>query len=173
MLIVNAPSPGFDDPIALLRACHEKVRRFAGLSLRLDEHVKVSGADDIARKAASDILRYFNLAAPLHHDDEEQDLFPALRELGDVTLTNTLDELEAEHEDLARLWLAVRGWLDDIVAGNPCPGPIELADFATRYTAHADREERDVYGATDRLPAPIVKALGLRMSQRRSDAIHT
>ena len=39
---------------------------------------KVAGADAEAAESATSIRRYFNEAAPRHHEDEEIDLFPRL-----------------------------------------------------------------------------------------------
>ena len=47
---------------------------------RLVPHVAAHGVDRAASEAAQAVLRYFDLAAPDHHADEEQDLFPALLE---------------------------------------------------------------------------------------------
>ena len=42
------------------------------------------------------ILQYFNHAAPLHHDDEEKDFFPALIEKAPQA-KESVDELERQH----------------------------------------------------------------------------
>lgn len=163
-------APSFDDPIALLLACHEKVRRFAHLSLRLDAHLTAHGVDSEASTAAGNILRYFDIAAPLHHADEENDLFPALRKLGDPALSKALDTLEAEHVKLAELWRAVRPWLESISQQGSPVRPATLTDFATRYIAHANQEEATVYPATQRLARATLDQLGRHMSQRRQSA---
>lgn len=163
--------PSFENPIALLLACHEKVRRFADLTVRLDKHLTTYGIDDEARAAAGNILRYFDVAAPLHHADEEADLFPALRELGKPQLTNAIDDLENEHDALAKLWLAVRPWLDAIAHERATVRPPLVNEFASRYIAHANREEREVYPDARSLSPAVIQALGLRMSQRRGQAL--
>lgn len=161
-------APTFDTPVDMLRACHDQVRRFSTLSLRLCDHVTQHGADDQASQAAANILRYFNVAAPLHHADEEDDLFPALRRLNDPVLTATLDALEAEHEELAQLWTStVRPWLQDISRQEAVAPPAAVAAFAQRYPAHAAREEREVFDLAHRLAADTLAGIGTRMRQRR------
>lgn len=160
-------TPSFEEPLALLTACHDKVRHFAALSLKLDIHLAQKGNDEEAREAARSILRYFDLAAPLHHADEEEDLFPALHALGDSKLNCSLDELEAEHVELAVLWQAVRRWLEAVAQNGLLARPIELDEFALRYPAHADREEAEVYGAASLLSATELSKIGVRMCQRR------
>lgn len=139
---LSVPGPTFEQPLEMLTACHDKVRRFARLAERLAGHVDQHGADDEARQAAASILRYFDLAAPLHHADEEADLFPALRGLGDPVLNEALAQLEAEHVTLGACWQAVRPWLITIEQGSPHAAPPVLTRFAEDYPAHADREER-------------------------------
>ena len=167
MFSTAASLPGFDSPIELLLACHEKVRRFAGLCSRLEQHAARHGADDEARAAAASVLRYFQLAAPLHHADEEEDLVPALRELGDASLTASIDELDAEHEYLGELWCCVQPWLEAMSLGTRHPAPPELEAFSTLYPEHALREEREVYPAAVRLPHDRLAGIGQRMAQRR------
>ena len=60
----SSPAVGFDQPFEMLEACHERVERSLGLLLRLAEHLVSHGADEQARDAARDVLRYFDLAAP-------------------------------------------------------------------------------------------------------------
>lgn len=159
--------PGFDDPLALLLACHDKIRHFARLSLRLEDHVRRHGADQAAMTTALAILRYFDVAAPLHHADEEEDLFPALRNLGDSEVDAQIASLEIEHADLLTLWLPVRGWMQLIAAGRAHPAPSALPAFARLYPAHADREERRIFAAARRLPPERLQALGHAMAARR------
>lgn len=170
LLNQSSPPASFAEPLALLQACHDKVRRFAGLTLLIDAHLGRHGADAQAADAAADVLRYFDLAAPLHHADEEEDLFPALRELGDAYLLRSMDALETEHRDLERLWRAVRPWLVAVAEGGVPVRPAELADFARRYPAHADREEAEVYPQAHRLGADSLAALGRAMEARRGAA---
>ena len=48
----NAPAVGFEQPFAMLEACHERVQRTLGLLQRLRDHVRAQGADEQARQAA-------------------------------------------------------------------------------------------------------------------------
>lgn len=61
----------FEDPQAMLEACHDRVQRMCTLLERLTEHAGLHGADTQARQAATDVMRYFDLAGPHHHQDEE------------------------------------------------------------------------------------------------------
>ena len=69
---------GFDTPFEMLEACHERVQRSLDLLQRLTDYLHTHACDDSARQAARDVLRYFDMAAPLHHEDEELHVFPLL-----------------------------------------------------------------------------------------------
>ena len=154
-------------PLELLYACHERVRRFTALAGRLAAHVADHGADEQARDAASQILRYFELSLPNHHADEEEDVFPALRGLNDVALAGAIAALEAEHAVLDTLWQEAAPWLRAVAQGEARVAPETLAQFVAAYAVHTEREEREVFSAIDRLPASTVDAIAQRMRARR------
>src|SRR3990167_2202395 len=168
--LLQPGAPSIDDPIELLQACHDKVRRFAGLTLRLRAHLAERGPDAQAQEAARSILRYFDMAAPLHHDDEDHDLFPALRTLGQPELTARICELEAQHESLGRLWQALHPWLTATAEGQTCTPPAEVDEFATAYPAHAASEEAQVYPAAAQLSTEQLRQISDAMVRRRTPA---
>ena len=161
-------APHIDEPIALLLACHEKVRHFAQLSLKLRDHLADKGPDSQAQEAAHAILRYFNVAAPLHHDDEEVDLFPALRLLGHEGLNRSMAQLQAEHAELAALWHSLDAWLNATSQGLPHACPSSVADFARCYLAHAQREEAEVYPFAVQLRPEQISGICAAMVARRT-----
>ena len=81
---LHTPGAGFDEPFEMLGACHDRVRRSLDLLQRLRDYLKTHACDDSARQAARDVLRYFDIAAPLHHEDEELHVFPPLLAGGDA-----------------------------------------------------------------------------------------
>jgi len=166
----RSPGAGFDEPIEMWLACHERVRRFARLLGRLVHHVSQRGADDEAREAATAIRRYFNEAAPRHHEDEEVDMFPLLRERGaDPTVLEVLDRVEADHVAMAGLWRQLDAVLARISAGEPAvPDEALVAQFATMYDAHIDAEENILLPALRRVVAAAEwNAIGRAMAERR------
>lgn len=68
----------FAEPIEMLYACHGKVRRFCGQVAMLSDYIAENGCNQIVLQTIRQITRYFNVAAPLHHEDEEEDFFPLL-----------------------------------------------------------------------------------------------
>ena len=96
-----APAAGFEQPFDMLAACHERVERMLQLLERLAAHLPGHGCDRAAIDAAHDVMRYFDLAAPAHHLDEELHVLPALRRAGDDAFAA---QLEQEHRELQRRW---------------------------------------------------------------------
>jgi len=70
--------PDFDDPLGVLRACHERMLAQCNTLQGLVTHVAHNGVDDEARSAIGNVIHYFTTSALHHHQDEEQDLFPLL-----------------------------------------------------------------------------------------------
>lgn len=159
----------FETPIAMLIACHDRVRQYAALTETLARHVQKNGADAAAVAGAQSILRYFDVAAPLHHQDEDEDLFPALLSTGSPELVRNIEDVMAEHDELGALWQQVRTGLLAIVAGDAQGLDLALAQqFAQSYPAHAAREEADIYPhAAELLNAALLAQLGKNMAQRR------
>lgn len=162
-----AAPPSFESPVEMLQACHDKVRHFAALAPKLARHLQDKGLDQQARDAAQAILRYFDLAAPLHHADEDEDLYPALIALDDEALNTHIKQVSAEHADLGQLWQAMRPWLLDISMGLPHPAPAAVAAFAHQYPAHAQAEESLIYPSATRLNGPTMAAISQKMQKRR------
>lgn len=163
-------APSIDDPIELLLACHEKVRHFSALVPRLRDHLQQTPqeVDAQARDAAKAILRYFSIAAPLHHEDEEADLFPALKQTArGAEVHLAMAELQAEHGQLAQLWQSLTPWLQAISQGQPCDVPDGVDEFAMRQAAHAAREEAQVYPFAAGLGSEQIQAIAAAMVRRR------
>ena len=70
----------WNEPIDMLYACHSKVKRFCKQLTILPGYLEKNGVNQAVLNDVKTILQYFNHAAPLHHDDEEKDFFPALIE---------------------------------------------------------------------------------------------
>jgi hemerythrin-like domain-containing protein len=163
-----APAAGFDQPFELLAACHDRVERSLALLERLAGHLRAHGADEAARSAARDVLRYFDLAAPQHHEDEERHVLPALRSQGQVALA---ERLQAEHVRMAQAWARVRPGLDELVQGRAEAALADWPawrDFAVLYRAHAALEDASAFpAARAALDAAAERAMGREMAHRR------
>ena len=169
----RTPGAGFDQPIEMWLACHERVQRFTALIGRLAEHLGTHGADEDAQVTATSIRRYFNEAAPRHHEDEEVDMFPRLRERLDIehdrTVLDVLDQVEADHLEMDGLWKRLDAMLAEIAGGKAITLDQSLNDrFATMYRHHIDAEERVLLPALKRVMRKgDWQAVGRAMAERR------
>lgn len=167
------PAVGFEQPFEMLEACHERVQRSLGLLARLVEHVDRAGHDEQSRAAARDVLRYFELAAPLHHEDEERHVFPRLLAGGDAALRATVARLRDDHERMGVLWRGLRGTLEAWTRPDSA-GAVEPAlraqarAFAALYAEHIPIEEGLAFPAARAgLDAPGLVHMGEEMQARR------
>jgi len=173
-LLDAAPSTSFDEPFDMLAACHHRVERTLGLLELLLVHLDAQGCDASAQQAARDVLRYFDVAGPAHHEDEERHVFPVLAARGDPALDALVARLAAEHAEMAAQWQRLRVDLDQVVSsGWTATMAADMAmrsrAFAALYRAHIAVEERDAYpAAAPRVDASARAAMGREMAARRS-----
>lgn len=171
----RTPAVGPDAPFEMLVACHERVHRSLDLLRRLQQHLADHGASDHTMQAARDVLRYFDLAAPLHHQDEELHVFPPLLSGADADLRAVVQRLQQDHLNMEVHWAAARVVLLAVAAPAVSPAaPLtaehtaRLEDFAALYEQHIVDEEAFVYPAAQAcLGAAEVSAMSTDMARRR------
>ena len=96
---IGAQAHNFSDPTGLLSDCHRRIEMFLGALERVATVVDRPLTEE-TRAALESALRYFREAAPKHTADEEESLFPRLRQihLPDVeTAIEALEPLEHDH----------------------------------------------------------------------------
>jgi hemerythrin-like domain-containing protein len=170
--LLNAPpAAGFDQPFELLAACHDRVRRSLDLLQRLIAHARRHGADDQAVSAARDVLRYFDIAAPLHHEDEERHLLPLLRASGEPALVQAAERMAADHAQFAVQWASLAAMLRELSEGRE-PGLDALqaaADaFCRLHDSHLALEDDIAFpAAAARAGEPERCAMSADMAARR------
>ena len=142
-LFVTAPD--FDDPIGLLLACHNKILRHCETLEQLPAHLVSHGPDEEARQAAGRVLKYFCQAERLHHDDEEQNLFPLLTAHPDFpeNLRAPLHNLSLQHRDLEKAWSKLSQDLEAIVAGKEVH--LSPTAFIAMNRAHIILENNEIF----------------------------
>jgi len=149
--LAPGPSSGYEQPFEMLKACHERVQRMLGLLTRLREHVAGHGADESARQAARDVMRYFDQAAPQHHLDEERHVFPVLLQHGDAQTQAVVRRLQRDHVAMESGWKVARAVLnalaDGLLPALDAQAESTLADFAALYGEHIRAEEGIAYPA--------------------------
>ncbi len=166
----RGPAVGFEEPFEMLGACHDRVERMLALLERLAAHLPAHGADAQAADAARDVMRYFDQAAPKHHEDEERHVFPVLRASGRPELEALAERLHADHLRMAEAWVGMRAALAAIERGHwPAGAAFDaVAPFAAAYRTHIEAENTLAYphAAADIVGAAR-DAMGKEMASRR------
>jgi len=165
-----------DEPLDALQACHQGIEFELGVLENFAAHLAVRGSDEAARSAARAVVRYFDTVAAAHHRDEDEDLFPLLREAaardGRDEICATLYELQREHQSMDRLYAQVRAELQAIAAGESARLDSGLvARFAWIYRRHTSMEGALLLPYARQAIGPAQRAaLGERMAARRQAA---
>lgn len=169
-------APGFDQPIAVLKHCHDRIRKQIRTLQNLRTHCAKNGADREAQQAAAAVLRYFNQAAPNHHADEEEDLLPMLAATasGDDArlLAKLAPRILAEHAAMHETWHRLELELQAIASGTAAMlTEATVTAFCDAYTAHMELEETHIATMAKRLfSAAQMATLGNAMRARRGIA---
>jgi len=167
-------APTFEQPFEMMTACHERLQRMLGLLGKLAGHLGQHGADEQARQAARDVMRYFDKAAPQHHRDEELHVFPPLLAQGEPATVAVVNRLRADHVQMEEQWQAVRAVLaalaDGALAGLTAEQQTRMDAFAALYSDHLVAEEDIAYPAARALLGQAALAAMGREMQARRDA---
>ncbi len=170
---LTGPAADLEAPLEMLSACHGRVERQCATLRRLVPHLAAQGADEQARTAAANVMRYFDTSAKHHHADEEEDLFPALIESmaasDAVCLRGLIDSLKADHRALEAAWRRLRLVLERIAAGEPAPlAADDVEALVGLYERHIAREESELLPMAARLLSENELArIGRAMRERR------
>lgn len=148
---LRSPAVGYEAPFEMLEACHERVQRMLALLQRVRAYAREHGCDDQVTSAITDVMRYFDNAAPQHHLDEERHVFPAVLSQQDAGLTALVLHLQQDHRQMEALWSQVRVLLTSVL-DTPRSQPVfqvqdnALLDaFSDLYERHIADEEGKIY----------------------------
>lgn len=161
-------APDFNDPLGLLRACHERVLKHCDIVENLATHLADKGPDLEASEAAGKIHRYFSTAAKHHHEDEEQDLFPRLARQS-LKLADLIHSLKHDHQQLDALWSEIAPLLARPAAIEDMDAFHKLARrFAEAYRSHVKRENNELLETAQHiLSSDELRQIGQAMAERR------
>ena len=167
-LPIDAAAPDFNDPLGLIKACHQRMLGFCDLLEKLVVHRMENGIDPEFKQAAQKVHRYFSTAGVLHHMDEEQDLFPLL--IGQsLKMATIIHELKQDHVAMNKAW-------EDLSTALARPASLEeMPDFEQRvyefnnlYRKHIKAEEENFLSiAQHMLSQAQLDKLGKSMKDRR------
>jgi len=173
---IGAKTHNFTDPIGLLSDCHRRIEMFLGSLQAVADVVDQPPTEDV-RRALESALSYFCQAAPKHTADEEETLFPRLRQMRNPEVEaafSRVEKLEEEHRFAALLHEAVeRIGTEYLSNGNLADG--EIADFrrsvaslAAIYKQHISIEDELIFPLASRmLSASEKQEVASEMAGRR------
>ena len=174
---IGAKAHNFSDPTGLLSDCHRRIEMFLQSLERVASVIDRPLTDETGT-ALESALRYFRDAAPKHTADEEESLFPRLREihLSSVEAAiERLDALEQDHLLAEALHLEVEQLGQRyLAAGNlDCTGVESfrkaIASLVSIYKQHIGVEDELVFPLAARLLSSAEKAaIADEMAARRN-----
>lgn len=173
---IGAKAHNFTDPTGLLSDCHRRVEMFLGTLEAVAQTIDSPPAEE-TRRALGSALRYFEQAAPKHTADEEESLFPRLRQVQHPEVQSAfsrLDQLEEEHQWAAPLHAKVeRLGAQYLSTGGLSSPEVEefrksVASLASMYKQHIGVEDELVFPLAARLLSDADKsAIADEMAGRR------
>jgi len=169
--IQTSPKPSSDkeDAISLLLGCHQRIRHFTEVALRLAQNPEAPVSD--RSEAARSVLRYFQVALPLHEADENESIYPRLRRklppgaLADANeaMVRQHTEIDAVIAELIPQWQSVAA-----AAGQPPELLSRTSHLQQLWDVHLSVEEEHVVPALrQHLTADDLNAIRNEMSVRR------
>lgn len=175
--IDGKPLAGFDQPLEMLCDCHRRVEHFLDLQLRVAQQYQYHPLDHEARAALENSCTYFTESAPKHTADEEESLFPRMRQAEDLSTTcqQSMQRLEDDHKRADQLHADIEAILRLWLHGNqPLPEDRgkrlieQLIDLRELYREHIRIEEQEVFpeAAQTLVPRQLFE-VGDEMRKRR------
>ena len=173
---IGAVTHNFSDPTGLLSDCHRRIFMFLG-SLGAIAWIIHCPLTDKARGGLDSALRYFREAAPKHTADEEESLFPRLRQVHHPDIQCALarlEELENDHRWAAPLHAEIERLGQHYLSrGTLSPTDGEgfrkaVASLTSMYQHHISVEDDVVFPVAARLLSSAQRAaIADEMATRR------
>ena len=167
------PDSGFDDPIGMLKDCHRRIERFLGILCLVVVRAQDRSLSAKERDAVQAALEYFRTGGQRHTKDEEESVFPRLRNAAADSLEE-IDRLEADHREADQLHGSVerlyRNWMEDGELSSRETGQLlaETARLKELYSKHIQVEETIVFArAAESLDRQAIAEIGTEFRARR------
>ncbi len=167
------PDSGFDDPLGMLRDCHRRIEGFLGILYVAVDRAQgrsLTGEESDAVRAA---LQYFRTGGQRHTADEEESLFPRMRESDSASLAE-IDRLEGDHREANILHTSIERLYEhwahsgELKSGDTQQLLTDVARLKQLYSDHIQVEETIVFArATQVLNNQQIAAIGTEFQARR------
>jgi iron-sulfur cluster repair protein YtfE (RIC family) len=131
---------GHHDAFAILHDCHEHILERLGKLETLGRELKSAPVIEERHLAVlADVLTFLDTAVPMHSADEEQTLFPRLREaIGPSAGHTPMDCMEQEHVQHQALLAALKR---AVVKRDPAATAQAALSIVSEYREHIGKEE--------------------------------
>ena len=143
--------PKTEDAVDLLTGCHDRIRHFTGVAVKL-AHAQGAAPQEIVQAAAG-VHRYYSVSLPLHEADEEETLRPRLGTVADEKVRHALMAMSEQHmaidellERLLPLLLMVQNNPEALSAAGAEMCAITKA-LDEMFHAHLQMEEEVIFPA--------------------------
>lgn len=169
------PDSGFDDPIGMLKDCHRRIEHFLHILCVVAERAQdraLTGEESAAVHAA---VQYFHIGGSRHNADEEESLFPRLRDRMDPAAIAEMEHLEEDHRKAGQLHELVEKLYDAWITGGRLSqkesaqllsGTQQLRQL---YQAHIALEEQQIFQrASELLDKTAIRAIAEEFRRRRA-----
>ncbi|HEY1802252.1 MAG TPA: hemerythrin domain-containing protein [Terriglobales bacterium] len=166
----NESSSRNEDAASMLLGCHQRIRHFTEVALRLAEKSATPPAERAT--AAQSVLRYYTEALPFHEADENDSLHPRLQRVLPVgVLADANETMVRQHTEIdalvANLILEWRAMANNPSQENPSLLP-RTQRLQELWTSHLQLEEEQVIPAMQKfLPAADLRSMEAEMRARR------
>jgi hemerythrin-like domain-containing protein len=171
------PAAAFSNPVELLSDCHRRIERFLAVLANIARQAHGAPMTEEQRDEWLRALDYFRNAAPRHTADEEESLFPGLRQIEHAQVRAALVKIEAlenDHEQAAEWHEEVdrlgRRWLVNakLKEGDAERLTETLKRLSDLYAHHIKIEDESVFPLAEVVLSHTEKAhIGIEMAQRR------
>ncbi len=152
----TSKSPNAQSAVELLVACHQRIRHFSQVAVKL-AHAQGKPEAEIVQ-AAEGLFRYFTVALPLHEADENISIHPRLRravpagELAGPAADAMVDQhlaIDELVERLVPLWVILRADPAKLplIAGEMCAAAGRLSEI---FDIHLKMEEETIFPAMEK-----------------------
>lgn len=170
--VIPMSTPDTQAPVGHFSHCHVGI--LAQLS-RLNELPALLGPAALARKTAEQSIAFFGKGMYTHHQEEEKELFPAVRSSAHagperLHVENLIKQLTAGHRELEALWERLAPGLHKVAKGQEARIDEDALDrLVQHYRQHALLEENEFLPLAETIlsrNSNHMAALGLSLHMR-------
>ncbi len=169
------PDSGFDDPMGMLKDCHRRIEHFLNIICVVVERAHARSLSEEEAAAIEAALHYFRIGGKRHTADEEESLFPRMRENAALANLRELGELESEHHEANELHNAVSlyyaAWIRNGRLNSENQQQLLSATqrLKSLYEEHIEMEEKIVFPrAAEAFDGKTIAVIGEEFRARRA-----